>query len=93
MLLLQLTTLNAAEPPNSLPDLRSWRTATYDESFFQGRTVCGEEALTFIWHSINLRNNRVGIPQKYTKFQRLLSEEEQQVQKYEIITVVALQHG
>jgi len=81
LLLLQLTTLNATEPPNSLPDLRSWRTATYDESFFQGRTVCGEEALTFIWHSINLRNNRVGIPQKYTKFQRLLSEDEQQVAK------------
>ena len=81
MLLQQLTTLNGAEPPKSLPDVRSWRTAVYDEAFFQGRTVCGEEALTFIWHSINLRNNRGGIPQKYAKFQRLLSEDEQQVAK------------
>ena len=81
VLLLQLTDLYADEPPKSLPDVRSWRTATYDENFFQGRTVYGEEALTFIWHSINLRNNRVGIPQKYTKFERLLYEDEQQVAK------------
>ena len=28
LLLLQLTELNAAEPPNSLPDVRSWRPKT-----------------------------------------------------------------
>ncbi|SVC74682.1 uncharacterized protein METZ01_LOCUS327536, partial [marine metagenome] len=54
--MLHLTDLNAAEPPKSLPDVRSWRTATYDESFFQGRTLCGEEALTFMWQSINWRS-------------------------------------
>ena len=51
--ILQLTDLNGTELPKSLPDVRSWRTATYDESFFQGRTVCGEEALTFMWQSFN----------------------------------------
>ena len=81
VLLLQLTDLNAAKPPNSLPDVRSWRTAVYDESFFQGRAVCGEEALTFWMQSANWRSNRDGIPQKYTKFERLLSEDEQQVAK------------
>ena len=81
VLLLQLTDLNAAKPPNSLPNVRSWRTAVYDESFFQGRAVCGEEALTFWMQSANWRSNRDGIPQKYTKFERLLSEDEQQVAK------------
>ena len=79
--IVQLTDLNAAEPPNSLPDVRSWRTATYDESFFQGRTVCGEEALTFMWHSINWRSNPEGIPKKFSKFQRLLSGDAHQVAK------------
>ena len=75
--------LNAAEPPHhtSVPDVHPWRTATYDESFFQGRTVCGEEALTFMWQSINWRSNPEGIPGKFSKIQRLLSGDAQQVAK------------
>ena len=69
--------LNAAEPPHhtSMPDVRPWRTATYDEAFFQGRTVCGEEALKFMWQGINWRSNPDGIPEKFSKLQRLLSGE------------------
>ncbi|MDA7994240.1 MAG: hypothetical protein MPJ25_14535, partial [Pirellulales bacterium] len=60
--------LNAAEPPHhtSMPDVRPWRTATYDEAFFQGRTVCGEEALKFMWQGINWRSNPDGICLLYT---------------------------
>ena len=72
---------NAAEPPyhTSVPDVRPWRMVTYDESFFQGRTVCGEEALTFMWQSINWRSNPEGIPEKFSKLQRLLSGDAQQI--------------
>ena len=75
--------LNSVEPPHhtSVPDVHPWRTATYDESFFQGRTVCGEEALTFMWQSINWRSNPEGIPGKFSKIQRLLSGDAQQVAK------------
>ena len=71
--LLAAVSASAAEPPNSVPDVRSWRTAIYDEAFFQGRTVCGEEALTFMWQSINWRSNPGGIPGKFSKLQWLLS--------------------
>ena len=81
LLLAPMAAVHAEEPPNSLPDVRSWRTAIYDEAFFQGRTVCGEEALTFMWQSINWRSNPGGIPKKFSKLQRLLSGDAQQVAK------------
>ena len=81
LLLAPMATVHADEPPKSLPDVRSWRTAIYDEAFFQGRTVCGEEALTFMWQSINWRSNPEGIPKKFSKLQRLLSGDAQQVAK------------
>ena len=81
LLLAPMATVHADEPPKSLPDVRPWRTATYDESFFQGRTVCGEQALTFMWQSINWRSNPEGIPKKFSKLQRLLSGDAQQVAK------------
>ena len=64
LLFAPLAALHAAEPPNSLPHVRSWRTATYDESFFQGRTVHGVEALKFMWQSINWRSNPGGMPNR-----------------------------
>ena len=50
LLLAPLALLHAAEPPNSwpLPDVSQWRLPSYDESFFQGRAVCGKEALSLI---------------------------------------------
>ena len=81
LLLAPMAAVHADEPPKSLPDVRPWRTATYDESFFQGRTVCGEQALTFMWQSINWRSNPEGIPGKFSKLQRLLSGDAQQVAK------------
>ena len=74
LLLAPLAALHAAELPNRfLPDVRSWRTATYDEAFFQGRAVCGEEALTFWMQSTTRRAYKDGKPDKIPQFERLLS--------------------
>ena len=75
-----MVALHAAEPPNtSVPDVRSWRTATYDEAFFQGRAVCGEEALTLSQQSAAWRSDPERKRDTTTQFERLLTGDAQQV--------------
>jgi len=83
LLLAPLALLRAAEPPNPAPppDVSQWRLPHYDESFFQGRAVCGEEAHTFWMQNLNWRGNREGIPAKFSPLERLLSGDAQQVAK------------
>ncbi|MBM3862197.1 MAG: hypothetical protein FJ395_21440, partial [Verrucomicrobia bacterium] len=83
LLLAPLAALHAAEPPNAaLPDVRSWRTATYDEAFFQGRRVCGEEALTLGMQSQVWRSDYTTIIRDTTTwFEHLLSGDPKQVAK------------
>ena len=82
LLLAPLAALHAAEPSNAaLPDVRSWRTATYDEAFFQGRSVCGEKALTFWMQSVAWRSDPERKQDKATQFERLLTGDAQQVAK------------
>jgi len=75
LLLAPLALLHAAEPPNPAPppDVRQWRLSRYNESFFQGRAVCGEKALTFMWQSLSRRASGDSQPAKLPQFERLLS--------------------
>ena len=82
--LLLLAVTHATEPPNATtpqPDVGRWRAPAYDEAFFQGCAVCGDEALTFWMQSANWRGNRDGQPEKYIQFERLLRGEPGQVEK------------
>jgi hypothetical protein len=83
LLLAPLATLRAAEPPSSgsLPNGRSWRSATYDEAFFQGRAGCGEEALTLSMQSTTWRSDPERKRDTTTQFERLLTGDAQQVAK------------
>ncbi len=69
--------LFAAEPP----DVRPWRLPTYDESFYQGRAACGEEALTFWMQTADRRGNPDGKPDKISQFERLLGGDIQEAAK------------
>lgn len=69
----------ACAAASGAPDVSQWRRAVYDEAFFQGRAVCGQEALDFWMQSSNWRGNRDGIPEKYSQLERLLGGDTQQV--------------
>jgi hypothetical protein len=89
--LLMLVTLLLAPPaavpavappqPVTLPDVNQWRLPHYDEAFFQGRAVCGEEALKFWMQSADWRRHADGNPEKFSQFERLVGGDEQQVAK------------
>ena len=84
VLLAQLTALQAAEPlkaKEQLPDVRQWLSANYDEAFFQGRTVCGEEALTLWMQSAEWRRHPKRDYYIITQFERLLGGDAQQIAK------------
>ena len=78
-----MAALSAVEPPKSdpLPDVSPWRLPWYDEAFFQGRAVCGEEAQKFWLQSANWRRHAEGNPVKVAQFERLLGGDPQQVAK------------
>jgi hypothetical protein len=79
-----MAVLHAAEPPKvkeQLPDVRQWLSANYDEAFFQGRTVCGEEALTFWMQSAEWRRHPKREYTIITQFERLLTGDAQEVAK------------
>jgi hypothetical protein len=61
-----------------VPDVSHWALPQYPEEFFQGRAVCGEEALRFWMQSCNWRGNRDGVPEKFAPMQRLLGGDPQQ---------------
>ena len=67
--------LCAAEPP----DVRAWRPATYDEAFYRGRAVCGDEALPFWMQSAARRAYKGGQPEKVTALERLLGGDAKEV--------------
>ena len=69
--------LSAAEPP----DVSRWRLPVYDDAFYAGRTVCGEEALNFWMQSAARRGNPDGKAEKFSQFERLLGGDIQQVAK------------
>ena len=82
LLLSPLAAIHAGEPPNtSLPDVRLWRPATYDEAFFQGRIVCGEEALMLALQSAAWWRSDPTGRFTTTLFNRLLTGDAQQVAK------------
>jgi len=60
--------LFAAEPP----DVSKWRLPVYDDSFFNGRTVCGGEALDFWMQTSARRAHADGKPDTVSQFERLL---------------------
>jgi hypothetical protein len=67
--------LLAAEPP----DVSRWRLPSYDEAFYQGRAVSGEEALTFWMQSAARRAYKGAQPEKVTAFERLLGGDAKEV--------------
>jgi len=70
--------LCAAEPP----DVRRWRLPQHDEDFYQGLSVCGEDALVFWMQSAARRaKNSDGRPDKVTQFERLLTGTPEEVGK------------
>ena len=83
LLLAPLTARPAAEPPRPapLPDMSRWRLPFHDEAFFQGRAVCGAEALTFWMQSAAWRSQVGTNVDKYSQFERLLGGDTQQVAK------------
>ncbi len=83
LLLAPLAALRAAEPPTPepLPDMSQWRLPKYDEAFFQGRVVCGEEALLYWMQCAGWRGQVAGNPDKYSQLERLAGGDARQVAK------------
>ena len=62
-------------------DVSGWRPSSYDESFYQGRALCGEEALNFWMQSAARRAySKDGKPEKPTQFERLLGGDAQEIE-------------
>ena len=59
--------------PISVPNVSNWHLSSYNEEFFKGKSVCGEEALNFWMQSSSWRGNPENNPDKFTKIERLLS--------------------
>ncbi len=76
-----LLTWGQTSAPNPLrvPDAGNWHLRTYNENFFKGRLVCGEDALNFWMQSSSWRNNPENKPGKYSKIELLLSGDPLQV--------------
>ena len=68
--------LSAAEPP----DVSQWRLPIYSEAFYQGRSACGEEALTFWMQSAARRAYKDGQPDRTSQFERLLGNDPKDVE-------------
>ena len=83
LLLAPLAALHAAEPPNSgpCPTSVSGGRRLMMRRFFQGRAVCGEEALTFWMQSRTGAAITTASRIRSTQFERLLSGDPQQVAK------------
>jgi hypothetical protein len=68
------TESSAAEPVEADHfDVSKWALPDYPEVFFQGRTACGEDALTFWMQGATYRGNAGKLPQKRTQIERLWS--------------------
>jgi hypothetical protein len=77
-ILLPLAAQCAGDVP---PDVSRWRLPSHDEAFFQGRVVCGAEALTYWIQSAACRSQVGGNVDRYSQFERLLGGDAQQVAK------------
>ena len=76
-----LLTLGQTSEPNPIiiSDASNWHLKSYNDDFFKGKMVCGEDALQFWMQSSSWRGNPGNNPDKFTKIERLLSGDPIQV--------------